>query len=364
MWNNKFQKLKTFADKYEAYLSPAILFGGFLFDNFTLKRIDLWMENLVILIYLGLALFFIIFINIHERGFWEKIFSKKGASLAALALQFVFGGLFSAFFVFYSRSASLFDSWIFLLVLLALLIGNEKAREKYFGFIVHVNIFYFTLFSYFVFAVPVFLGRMGADVFLISGAFSLVVISIIIYFLYRITSIKHKNNIKKVVAGIFVTYFLFNLMYFANVIPPIPLALKKIDIYHSVSRKNGNYFLAYEKTSWYVFFDKVKNVYHKAPGEGVYVYSAIFAPTKISTKIFHQWYFFDEKKKKWIKKDRLGFNIVGGRDKGYRGYSVKRHIEEGQWKVDVITDREQVLGRKKFRVVLVDDRVELEKMQE
>ncbi len=357
------KKIKDFMDKYESYLSPVILFGGFLFDNFTLRRIDLWMENLVILIYLGLALFFIAYLNVCERGFWQRIFSKKGANWASFALQFVFGGLFSVFFVFYSRSASLFDSWIFLLILLILLVGNERAREKYFRFIVHVNIFYFTLFSYFVFAVPIFLGRMGADVFLISGALSLVCIGIILYSLYKITAVKYKQSIKKVIAGIVGVYLFFNLMYFANVIPPIPLALKEIDIYHSISRVNGDYSLSYEKLPWYVFWDNNKNIYHKAPGEGVYVYSAIFAPTKISTKIFHQWYFFEDSQGIWIKRDKLGYNIVGGRENGYRGYSVKYNLEAGRWRVDVITGRGQVLGRKKFEVVLVGKKVELSKIK-
>ena len=47
-----------------------------------------------------------------------------------MAIQFLFGGLFSAYAVFYSRSASLTSTALFFVVLVGLLIGNEFSCDR------------------------------------------------------------------------------------------------------------------------------------------------------------------------------------------------------------------------------------------
>ena len=41
--------------KYERRVAPFTFIIGFLFDTFTLTRIDLWIDHLVIILYLALA---------------------------------------------------------------------------------------------------------------------------------------------------------------------------------------------------------------------------------------------------------------------------------------------------------------------
>ena len=53
----------------------------------------------------------------------------------------------------------------------------------------------------------------------------------------------------------------------------------------------------------------------------------------------------------WRVTDRMGFEVAGGRDGGFRWYSRKRTIAPGQWRVDVVTDRGQTLGRIDFTVL-------------
>ncbi len=146
-------------------------------------------------------------------------------------------------------------------------------------------------------------------------------------------------------------YIIINIFYFTNIIPPIPLSLKDADVYHSVERANGDYIVEYEQRKWYEFYKKYKNEFNRALGEPVYFYSAVFSPTDLNTKIFHSWQYFDEDKGEWIESFRFKYQIVGGRDGGYRGYSIKENIFSGRWRVDVMTEREQLLGRYKFTVV-------------
>ena len=48
----------------------------------------------------------------------------------------------------------------------------------------------------------------------------------------------------------------------------------------------------------------------------------------------------------------MTYEITGGRDDGYRGFTYKANIIEGQWRVDVITEEESLLlGVIEFEVI-------------
>lgn len=345
------EKMKNLYQKYERYLSPLALLFGFLMDNFTLRRVDLWAENVVLLAYLLISGASIAFLNAYsEEKIRGKIFGKI-ANVAPFLMQFAFGGLFSAFIVFYSRSASIFTSWPFLIFLIFFLVGNEVFKEKYSRLVFQLNIYFIALFSYSIFAVPVLVGKMGLLVFISSGLVSVAFLALFVFWLYKMTPIKilqSQNILAKSVGMIFI---IFNFFYFTNIIPPIPLSLKEGMIARNVEVTSGEYQITYESAPWYLFFENYSPVFHWKAGERVYAFSAVFAPTKLSTKIFHEWSYFDEKEKGWIIKDEISFNIVGGRDGGYRGYSYKNGIAPGKWRVDVITESGQALGRMKFEVV-------------
>ncbi|MFC1625325.1 DUF2914 domain-containing protein [Patescibacteria group bacterium] len=341
MLKEKIQKLYI---KYERYVSPIAFFSGFVWDSLTLKRIDLLYENIVFFVYLSVAATSIVLIST----------TQKYARVMPLVLQFTFGGLFSAFFIFYSRSGSIMTSWFFLLALAILLIGNERFRKRYARLVFQLNIFFIALFSYSIFAVPVFIGKMGAWTFLISGLVSLILVG---FFMRLLKQFK-----RPLIFSILGIYLIFNLLYFTNIIPPIPLSLKEIGIYHFVERNNGQYSVQFEPAPWYLFFKDFNSDFHWVKNTPVYAYSAVFAPTKLNTTIFHRWSYFDEEKDDWVKKSQLGFSISGGRDGGYRGYTMKTSMESGKWRVDVITSRGQVLGRTKFEIVEVGSLPKLESM--
>jgi hypothetical protein len=63
---------------------------------------------------------------------------------------------------------------------------------------------------------------------------------------------------------------------------------------------------------------------------------------------------------KWVSVTRITFPIRGGRDGGYRGFSVKENLFEGRWRVDVKTERNQIIGRMKFNIEPKTSKVELE----
>src|SRR5690606_15540004 len=144
----KLREWEAFYEKHERRISSFALVFGFIFDSLTLQRIDLLYENLVILSYIFLAGGGIMLINSFEEHPPENVVLSKIRNYLPLAIQFSFGGLFSAFFIFYSRSAAFSSSWPFLLVLVFLLVGNEFFKKYYQQLVFHTSIYFVAVFSF------------------------------------------------------------------------------------------------------------------------------------------------------------------------------------------------------------------------
>lgn len=344
------KRIKELYKKYEHYASITAFLLGFVIDNFTLTRIDLLFENLVFATYLlaaGLGIFVFQYARSRRKIGW---LSNKILIFAPLVIQFAFGGLFSGYFVFYSRSASFAASWLFVLMIALLIGGNEFFKKRYARLEFQISIFFIALFSFAIFYIPIIVHSISAWVFILSGVVSLALIRLFVLMLSRVAPDRVGQSRKRLFTSILSIYFIFNALYFTNIIPPIPLSLKDMDVYYSVERVGGGYSVTSEKFEWYEFYKKFKDTYYSVPGNQLYLYSAVFSPTDLDITIFHKWQYFDERKDEWVESDRLGFEIVGGRDGGYRGYSKKTYLSEGKWRVDVITERNQVIGRKTFKV--------------
>lgn len=345
------ERLEMLMEWYERRLAPIAFVVGFVFDSFTLLRSDLLFDNIILLSHLTISAAGIALTNAYESGRLRGRLNGI-AWLFPFAMQFSFGALFSGFFVLYWRSASLAGSWVFILLLAFLLIGNEFFRERYRRLVLHVSIYFVALFSYMILALPTLTGRLGAKMFLISGAASLIGIAILISLLLLLVRERIREHRAPLFGSIAGIYIAFNILYFTNVIPPIPLALKRLGTYHTVERTSiGTYRLEFEKPERYGFFQETAVRVHWVPGNPVFAFSAIFAPAKITTAIYHHWLSYDEGSKKWVERDRLAFPISGGRDGGYRGFTLKRSLEAGKWRVEVRTERGQLLGRTTFQII-------------
>ena len=335
-------------------LSAATLIGGFIIDYLTLRRVDFLFDNLLIVLYLIFTGVSIFIVNLYEAGKLRTKFVGSIYEFLPFLLQFSFGGLFSAFVVFYSKSASLFTSGAFVLILLTLLIGNEFFKERYSKLVFQVVIFFVALFSFSIYFLPVVLRQMSVAVFLWSGALSLGLVGVFIFVISRFAPHRYKESEKRLIVAILAVYAIINILYFTNIIPPIPLSFKGGDVYHRVERReDGNYLVTGEADVWQEKFNLGQTV-HLVAGEPVYVLSSVFAPTDLNIKIVHNWQYLDEEKVRWKSASKISFPIRGGRDEGYRGFSSKANVFPGHWRVDIETDRGQVIGRIRFDIEMVD----------
>lgn len=343
--------VKSFYDAHERHLGIGLMVFGFGLDNLTFNRIDLLFDNLIIAWYLLVALTCIIVINMHGSGRFRRPLWQKISPWAPIPMQIVFGGLFSAFTVIYWRSSSIFTGWPFLAILVLLLVGNEFAKSRYAKFTFHVTVYYAALFFYAILIVPVIFRQMGASIFMVSGLVSLLVIGVVLLLLKKLTPDRWAKSKRPIILSIAGTFAVFNILYFTNIIPPVPLALKGIGVYHDLQTNIAVYDAKVEPPPWYQFYFDTSRVFHWYNNERVYVFSAVFAPTDLANQVFHRWSRYDTTAKQWITVNTLSYPMVGGRDGGYRGYSYKQYIAPGLWRVDVLTKRNQLIGRIKFTIV-------------
>lgn len=343
--------MKELLHWYERYISPLSLVAGFLADNFILlKRVDLWQTDALLGGYLVLSALGITLINAIETGKVRHRWMVSIAPLVPVVVQFCFGGLFSGYLSLYSRSAGFAGSWVFVLVVAGLLLGNERFTRLYVKFSFQMSVYFTVLFSFFIFFLPVLFRAIGPAMFVISGLVSLGVLALLMRVQNLIVPELVKRERTRVARIVAVIFLVFNVLYFTNILPPLPLALKESGVYHSVIKVGTDYHLASEPEPWYtqlLFYDPV---FHLSLGQDAYAYSAVFAPSGLTTTIVHEWQYYDAAQKSWVTQSTQSFPINGGRDGGYRGYSAKTSPAAGKWRVNVKTQYGQLIGRISFTV--------------
>jgi hypothetical protein len=350
------ERAKTFfswVKKYERTLSAFGMVAGFITDNLMFRRIDLPNTQVIFAAYLGVAAFSIVGLHFLERRAREGRMYARWRAFFPMATQFALGGLWSAFLVFYSRSAVLTKSWPYLALLTAFFIGNEVLKRYHSRLVFTTTLFFFATFTCAIVTVPIYTHTIGKFTFLASGG---IAVGVLVLFLYLLAMVNRPQFVAargKITLGVAGVYVLMNVFYFTNTLPPLPLALSRGGVYHAVKKTGDVYQAVAESAPWYTQFG-VPPTLHVKPGQALYAYSAVFAPIKLSTKVVHRWRRYDPKTGHWITLSTVTFPINGGRDGGYRGYTIKHNIQPGDWRVDINTIDGHLIGRVDFKVDRAD----------
>ena len=177
--------LRASFEKYERQISAAAIVLAFVIDSVTLVRIDEFLTELFLFIYLAIVAVGIILINLRENG-GLKLVSDDVYPWLFVFVQFSFGGLFGRFFIYYSRSGSFITSWPLLVIFLCLLIGNEFAKKYYTRLLLQISFFFVALFAFLIFFIPILVSHINVWVFLLSGATSLAFMRGFLWILARV----------------------------------------------------------------------------------------------------------------------------------------------------------------------------------
>lgn len=347
-------RIRHWYGRFERPISSLALLAGFAFDAITLKRVDTVWENSWILAHLIIVGVFIALIHTHKYTENDEKDSHKAHFWYVNILQFFFGGIFSTYLVLYFRSADILVTWPFILILVIAFVANESLKHHYLRLSFQIGLFFLSIYSFAIFLVPVLTHQIGGAIFLMAGLISLLLIILFVVFLSYLVKEKFsesKNIIILLVAGIFAVV---NILYFTNLIPPIPLSLKDAGVYHSLERNaEGNYVVHYEDFGFREYFNLYQD-FKQVPGSSVYAYSAIFSPSDLNTTIVHEWQFYDDVQGKWITESKINLPVIGGRDSGFRTFSAQANIYSGKWRVNVETAQGQLIGRLRFNIISVD----------
>ncbi|MBO6523011.1 MAG: DUF2914 domain-containing protein [Balneolaceae bacterium] len=348
----KISRFRAFIRKHKKYAPVAFFICGFIWDSLTLGRIDRLYDRIILCTYLSSLSACLYLFNLSDDGKWKDTFIERFEEYLPLAIQFFLGGLCSAYVIYFSRSVSFSKTIIFFVILVVLLFANELLKKRISNKYLQFSAYFFVNFTFFTFFIPVLVKQMNTAIFIISGFISLSTTIALVVHIYNSSPTTQKEIDKvKMLAMIVGIYVLINTFYFFNLIPPVPLALDTGIVAHSIEKNNDEYLVTYERTDWYkIWRDNREQFVHKK-GENIFVFTSIFAPSNLNKKVAHRWKWFSPHTNEWEVIDDINFEITGGRDEGFRGYTFKSNVMEGLWKVDVITEEGLVLGIIDFEII-------------
>lgn len=344
-------------EKYRSYWPAAFFVLGFLFDIITLDRVDSVVALSTQLGYLIVAWAILIssfFQQAHpdQSEKWGKV-RKFYEKYKTEALHFVFGALLSAYTLFFFKSSSLIVSFSFMLVMAILLVANEWSRFQSASLPLKFGLACLCLLCFSLFIVPIGVGSLGLLVFLGSLIFGITPIALFSYWILKKRPKLFELCKKQILIPSSLVTLVFLVLYVFKVIPPVPLSVQFMGVYHDVKKNHGVYEL-YHENPWWRFWHEGDQEFKAQPGDKVYIFFRVFSPTHFSDRVNLVWLHKDPKYG-WTQQDQIPIQIVGGRDEGFRGYGVKSNYLPGPWRVQVETLDGRELSRIHFDLVLAPE---------
>lgn len=331
-------------------LLPAIaFFGGFLWDALTIGRqinpSDLWflaaylLAAALILYWMGhrshahASMSGMELLKHSIRPEWQK-------NAPIFILQFLIGSLFSCLFIMYFKSANHFLALIWSIGLGFLLIANEYIDHHYHRFTLTWALFGLCAILVFNFLLPFILGS----------------ISPVWFYLSTLAGALVTHCLRKKTPGcpgrawpVWVIAVSLSVAYLLDFIPPVPLVKRDMQIGLNLEKSNGDMLISVEKSPWYKPWRLLSNDLHVPSGARIYCVSVVFAPKGIRTVLYHRWEHYDDRQG-WQSSSRIGFDLSGGRQSGFRGYTYKQNIASGVWRVIVETQDGRTLSVYNFNL--------------
>jgi hypothetical protein len=344
---NILQKFEQLRRSHSALVTPIFFLAGFFFDIFTLDRIDSTLGLIQQGIYLAVICAALISEMMIILGKWQVSdrFAKYWQWHVEI-VHFLLGSLLSVYMLLFLLSSSMAVSFWFIAAVTGLLVYNETEVAKKRGVSLRFVLLAVCAFAYVNILVPIWVGFVGTWVFALAMGLLALFFGGILFWLYRRTGNDAailKLSVKPI-AGVMVV---FVILYMAKMIPPIPLSLQHLGVYHNVQKEEGRYRLTYNRV-WYKFWVTDSSDFAYRPGDKVYVFTRIFSPSEFQDQIFIRW--FLKVNGDWKESDRIGVKVSGGRDEGFRATSYKSFVEPGQWRVLVESSDGRELGRKSFNI--------------
>lgn len=277
-----------------------------------------------------------------RHRFLDREWSETWKQRFTWAVQFCFGGLFSALVVCYFKSSGSLASFLLVILLAILLVGNEFLQKKYESFGVSLAFFCLLGTMFMNFAIPHLVHRIGFIWFFLSTLLSFGMCM----FIWKIS---HRK--KSILVAPALISILLVVAYIMNWVPPVPLVLKQ-----KIACQN------FDKATYTCDIDD-PNIFqsiglqipsvHKIDSSEVYFLASIYAPAKLKAELEYLWYYQDPQTGKYKLTDRISsgrMTLNGGRESGFRTFTRKKNTPPGKYRVEVAYKNGAVIGSGTFEV--------------
>ena len=265
-------------------------------------------------------------------------------------LSFCLGTLLNLYTLFFFKSSSLLVSFSFMLVMVALLVLNEFGPFKRLGLSFKFALLSLCGLSFCATAVPVVAGQIGITIFLASMAVGCLPMLALASWIRKRAPERSPAVRNQVVVPFGLVLVVFLTAYLFRVIPPVPLSIPFIGVYHAVERTKDEYRLSHERPAWRVWHNGDQD-FLAQPDDRVFVFFRVFSPTRFADEVRMRWFLRQERG--WVLQDTIPIKITGGRAEGFRGYGFKSKYQPGEWKVQIETTDEREIGRVYFTLETV-----------
>ncbi len=341
------ERLKAYYEAHGTRVEAAFFLGGVLFDVLTLSEIDDRFALIQQAFYLAFC-FWLFDLDLRNPQAspavtWAEKYRARLWPYRHLVFHFCMGSLLSVYSIFFFISSATAGSWIVVALIATLLVGNELPLFKRAGLQARGVLLWVNLICFVSILWPIVLGWLGWVPF----ALTLLTLAGGLY-LHRRSVLRRSLPVPFPLRTIAGTLAAFALLYVAGAIPPVPLSAKSLGVYHGLEKREGNYILTLERP-WWKFWASDDADFRAAPGDRVFFFARIFAPTQFKDSVWAQWS-HRERDGKFHQTDSIELKINGGRTEGYRGYAVKQNLAPGDWKVQLSTSDGRAIARTSFTI--------------
>jgi hypothetical protein len=346
-----------------------LLVAGFLFDVLTLSRIDDVPTLLQQGAYLGLLGGLLVLEQRQALGVADgpPRLLRKVWRFSEDAIHFLFGSLLSSFALFYFKSSNFLTSALFLAVMFGLLVLNELPRFRALGPVMRVTLYSLCVTSYLAYLLPVVAGMVSKWLFLLAVLLTSGLLVWAFRAFARWTGRPQELVRRVLVPGLGVQALLLAL-YFLRVMPPVPLAVDWMGVFHDIRRDKADYHLQAEHKTAGFWWQEVRDYgwswaldweqwpywklwhtgdqdFRAQKGEKVMAFVRVFAPSRFDDQVVGRWY-YDHPELGWVGRGEWATRLTGGRDAGFRTrFSMTYKGAPGDYRLDVTTLDGHVIGR-------------------
>jgi hypothetical protein len=321
---------------------PLLFIGGGLWDYATL-RLERLADNALLLLYLVVYAAITALDLRRLDGAPLPSWLATRPRVITLVGQFVLGGLLSAYFVHYLRGAPIQRELIWLTLLALLAVGNELADRRPQELpLVRLPLLAFVAFNYLLAVLPLLTGKLVGPLVPLLGAIGLVAATV------RAASAKGPlgDHATRAWRASLVAFAVQLGLIAADLVPPLPLTLVSAEV--QADAEGDLYELSAPRELLApvgLFRPKLRWEANHA----VRVRTPIYLPAAMTADVVHRWQRLTVDG--WVDTDRIALAIHGGREAGFRTWSLKRRTEPGRWRVIVETPDGRELGRVHFDLV-------------